>query len=72
MKDVQKALPPSLDRRFAFPGGPLLSGRVQSEHPPMIERHDPSLEDVHGTLNLLGDSLEGEIAVFEDGDSLLP
>ena len=72
MKDVEKALLPSLGCCFAFPRAPIPSGRIQSEHPTVIECQDPSLKDVDGTFNLLSDLLQGEIAVLQDRDSLLP
>ena len=72
MKDVQEALLPNLGCCLAFPRAPLLSGRIQSEHPTVIECQDPSSNDVDGTFNLLSDLLQGEIAVLQDRDSLLP
>ena len=72
MKDIQKALLPNLGCCFAFPWAPILSGRIQSGHPTVIESQDPSLKDVDGTFNLLRDLLQGEIAVLQDCDSLLP
>jgi len=72
MKYVQKALLPNLGCCFAFPRAPILSGRIQSEHPTVIECQDPSSKDVDGTFNLLSDLLQGEVAVLQDCDSLFP